>query len=289
MGDRLPEKRRIYLPFFRRPDGFRLRDLPPIRQAMPLVLKRRHEAAIYHKITLDLTRTLEWLNDYSASHPAQKATFFHLYLWASARNLHAFPHLNRFAVGRHVYQRSSVTISFSVKKERSVDAPFVLTKLDMASDEAFAAVVDRATAAAEQCRHEAGGLVDLELMLVEKLPTLVTGTVVDLMRLADRLNILPGSMIEGDPLFTSLILGNLGSVGLDAPFHHLNDYGSCSLFGTIGLIERRPVVVGEKVEVRPVVDVGYTMDERAFDGYYAARAIEHLRRLCEDPGAHISP
>ena len=48
MEESLPEKRRIYLPFFRRPDGRRLGDLPPIRQAMPLVLKRRHEAAIYH-------------------------------------------------------------------------------------------------------------------------------------------------------------------------------------------------------------------------------------------------
>ena len=46
----------------------------------------------------------------------------------------------------------------------------------------------------------------------------------------------PG-MVEDDPLFTSIFIANLGSIGYPAGFHHLWEYGTASIFGVMGKIE----------------------------------------------------
>ena len=45
-------------------------------------------------------------------------------------------------------------------------------------------------------------------------------------RVLDGWNLLPAALIKDDPLYASAFIANLGSVGLDAAFHHLYDYGT---------------------------------------------------------------
>jgi hypothetical protein len=83
-------------------------------------------------------------------------------------------------------------------------------------------------------------------------------------------------MIDGDPLFCSVFVANLGSVGLDAGYHHLWEHGNCPIFCVIGRV--RPGASG-----RRVVTLKWTYDERIEDGLYCARALERLRELLESP------
>lgn len=270
------------MPLFHRPDGELVRDLDPVRKVMPLILPTRSQASMYHPLRLDLHRTLPWLEERNARAHGPQATLFHLWLWAHGRNLHAWPRLNRFAVGGRLYQRHTVSLSFSVKPERSHEAPFELVELVIREDESLDSVVERVHELVHGVRQ--GHAPDLQMRLISSLPVWVVGWGVRALMLADAHSLLPASAIEEDAMFCSMLLANLGSVGLDATFHHLNEYGTASLFGTLGVIKDEPVAVDGELVVHPVVDACYTMDERAFDGLYAARAIAHLRSLVEDPG-----
>ena len=60
-----------------------------------------------------------------------------------------------------------------------------------------------------------------------------------LFRFLDSWNIAPKGMIRSDPLYTSAYFANLGSIGLETPYHHLYEWGTASLFIALGRIFRK--------------------------------------------------
>ena len=97
-------------------------------------------------------------------------------------------------------------------------------------------------------------------------------------------NLLPTALLADDPLYASAFVANLGSVGLDAAFHHLYEYGTIPIFATMGRIHRAPhVFENGSVGSREVFRMRYTYDERVEDGFYAARALERLAACLNDP------
>jgi hypothetical protein len=87
--------------------------------------------------------------------------------------------------------------------------------------------------------------------------------------------------VEPDPLFASMFVANLGSVGLDAAYHHLYEYGTIGAFCAIGRYEA-------DAGGRPWTTVRFTLDERIADGLYGARSLELFRSLVEDPARELA-
>ena len=83
-------------------------------------------------------------------------------------------------------------------------------------------------------------------------------------------------MIENDPMYSSVFVANLGSLGLDAGYHHLWEHGTCSTFAVVGRIHARHDGV-------QVMNVNYTYDERMEDGLYAATTIGGIKERLKDP------
>jgi hypothetical protein len=114
------------------------------------------------------------------------------------------------------------------------------------------------------------------MKLALRLPNFVIQIGVGLLKLADYYGLLPKSMIDPDPLFTSVFVANLGSIHYPAGFHHLWEYGTASLFGVMGKIE--PGADG-----RRKMDVAWTYDERIEDGLYSYYTLEMIRERIENP------
>jgi pyruvate dehydrogenase E2 component (dihydrolipoamide acetyltransferase) len=77
-------------------------------------------------------------------------------------------------------------------------------------------------------------------------------------------------------------LTNLGAFGIDT-FTPLINYPQCAILGA-GRIERRPIVVAEQVVVRDQLALSLTFDHRIVDGAPAARFLQTLRTILENPG-----
>ncbi|MBW1880876.1 MAG: 2-oxo acid dehydrogenase subunit E2, partial [Deltaproteobacteria bacterium] len=99
----------------------------------------------------------------------------------------------------------------------------------------------------------------------------------------DYFNLLPAFFIEGDAMYTSLFVANLGSLHMGAGYHHLYEWGTCPLFLMVGQVEERPVVRDGKVVVGKVLPLRYSYDERIDDGLNARFGIEAAKRVLENP------
>ena len=120
--------------------------------------------------------------------------------------------------------------------------------------------------------------------VIQKLPKFLLKFVGVCARFLDRHGWMPSGIIATDPFYSSAILANLGSIGLHSGYHHLTNWGTCSVFCVIGEIKKRPFYDDEgNMEMRESVDLGLTIDERIADGYYYSRTVKLLRTLLENP------
>jgi hypothetical protein len=271
------------MPLFSRPDGDLVRDLAPVRHIIPYLMKGRNESVVYYEQILDLTRTLPFVRAWNETH-ADTLTVFHLLLAACGKALHARPGLNRFVSGGRIYQRRGAFVSFAAKAKFKDDAPLKTVKLPVFAAEPLGETVRRIHASVGGARGADERPVDKEVRLVVKLPGFLLRAAVGLLRLLDRVNLLPAFMIRDDPMYASLFLANLGSVGIDRAWHHLYEYGTVSVFGVLGEIKKMLVPDEHGAPVaRDAVRVRFAFDERVNDGFYCAASLDLVRAYVEDP------
>lgn len=267
-----------------RPDGTRVRGLPRLRRIKPFVMPRRAEALVYFEQVLDLRQTQDYLSRWNAGPSRPPLTLFHVLLTAAARTLHQRPRLNRFVAGKRVWQRDAVEISVSVIKAKDDAARLTVVKQAYAPGLGLVAsrrVIEEGTTNGRAAARTAS---EKEVDLVTRLPRFVLSFLVALQRFADHWNLLPASLIANDPLYASLMVTNLGSIGIDAAWHHLYEHGTLGLFLAVGKAGPMPFVTPEAtLEVRPGVTLRYAFDERIADGFYAARSLDLLKQLVEEP------
>ncbi len=77
-------------------------------------------------------------------------------------------------------------------------------------------------------------------------------------------------------MHASLFVANLGSVGLEAGYHHLWEYGNIPLFCVIGRVRPGP-------DGRRVATLKWSFDERVEDGLYCARSLDRIQDLLSHP------
>jgi hypothetical protein len=269
------------MPLFRRPDGDLVRGESAVRRIMPYLMRGRNESAVYHETVFRIGAARAWLRAYNRSH-ANRATLFDLLAYACAVALEVRPRLNRFVSGGRLYQRRGVSLSFVAKKEFTDEGAGATVKLTAASGERLEAFVTRVAAHVAAAR-ETERAVDREVSLVMRLPGPLVRLGVALVRLLDHWNLLPWFMMEHDPMYASLFLANLGSVGVSDVFHHLYEYGTVSIFAAMSSPRRAAIVVDGELSVEDVLEVRWTFDERIDDAFSCARSLAVVQEILESP------
>lgn len=268
-----------------RADGIRLRKAPKVRLFMPYLLPRRGEATVFYEQKIDISQTIEYLERWNAGGARVPLRFFHIYLAAVARVLHERPRLNRFVAGRRIYERRDVAISISVLKARDDDAKLTVVKQTYPAGLGLVGTYVRTEAVIGTGRGARDTSSEREMSLILRLlPRSFIPLLPKLQKLGDWFNITPASLSREDPLYASFMVSNLGSIGIDAAYHHLYEHGTLPLFAVIGKA-RDEVVVTEagNIEAHPIITVRYSLDERIVDGYYAARSLELGQKWIEQP------
>jgi DNA-binding transcriptional ArsR family regulator len=273
------------MPLFRRSDADLVSGESLVRRMMPFLMPTRTESAVYQDTLFEVGPARAWLGRFNASRPGfPHATLYHLFLWSCARALHLRPQLNRFVSGRSLYQRRGVFISFAAKKSFADDAPLVTIKLPFPEHEPFVDCVVRLQGAVARGRNgDGGGNAHREMNLASAMPSSLLRMALWALRLLDRHNLKPRSLIESDPMYASLFTANLGSVGLSAVSHHLYEYGNAGLFAAMGVAGPRLLVANGELIVKDAVDVRWTLDERIADGFYCARSLELVKEPFLEP------
>ena len=269
---------------WRRPDGDLVKGSPPTKAIMPYIMRGRNESAVYFEQRIAMRQADLYIRAFNEAHPELQIGIQHLVMWTVAQVIKEHPSMNRFVMGGRLYQRCGIWFSYAAKQSLKDRSPLVVLKRRFDPDEPFLDTVRSMQEQLNEGRY-GGGLSasDHEAALILRLPGLLRRLVLAVGRLGDAFGLLPGSMIEQDPMYASVFFANLASIGMDACYHHLYEYGSIGVFGVIGRATTDPGSPSSGPDRRRSMTIRWTFDERTEDGLVAGYALRRAKQMLEDP------
>lgn len=275
-----------------RPDARPIPGLSPLRRFMPALLPQRNGAVVYFEQIVPTGALQAFIDARNAERAADEPPIklFAVLITALAHTLTLRPTLNRYVAGGKLWQRDAISVGYVVKKAMADGAKMTTVRLTLPDPPTLDAVTAEMAAHTNVGRGEAPLTSEKEMAVVTRLPVPLLRGLMALQRLLDGWGLLPSVMTRDDPLYASVMCANLGSVGLDAGFHHLFEYGTTPLFLTIGRVHRAPIVDDAgAVVAADVVKLCWSYDERIADGFYAARSLEIFSALLREPERLLHP
>ncbi|MBR2551770.1 MAG: 2-oxo acid dehydrogenase subunit E2 [Erysipelotrichaceae bacterium] len=259
---------------------------PGLQTVMGYLMPKRTDCEVYLNDTIDATELIKYLDKKNAEHPDYKTTVFHCAITAMARMVKERPLLNRYFQGYVLYERDEISLSFVVKRRFADNAEESLMVLVPKDEDTLDTISKKIVGDVHETRkseHSTGGIDEL-LDKFAALPRIVLIVAIRIIRWLDFWGINPKVLTDGDPNYTTILTSNLGSIKCPSVYHHLNNYGTNSIMITIGTLHKEEMVMedGHK-EVRDVIDIGATLDERIPDGFYFAKSLRLMKHIFANP------
>lgn len=269
--------------FGHRNDGVNVsKELDPIILFTPLIMPTRCESM--NQVTYPAE--YEPMANYIRSKKASGHTISFLTIMAAAyvRTTRRYPVMNYFVMGNKIYRHKEITISLAILRD-TPDGSFkeALVKVHCAPDDTLLDVArkfDEEVAIAKRPDAE-NGTADFASKLL-RLPVL-PWVVVKLLKLTDRMGIMPKKIVEISPFHCSFFITNMMSIGLPAIYHHLYNFGTCSIFLSFGRPERQTVLSGGQGVRKIVLPMGFVTDERICGGAEYAIAVHTFLNYLQHP------
>ncbi len=271
-----------------RKDATWIRDADPLHSFMPYLLLGRTDNEALLNDDLDLTKVNQYLEKKNADQPDFKYTIFHVVLAALAKTIYLRPAMNRFLQGHRLYQRNDISFSFVVKRAFSDAAQeaLVIMKVDPESDVSpMEQVYSRVKREVNFVRKEnkSDGTTDV-ISILNKIPRPLLRLVARFLFWLEYHGWVPSELLKIDPYHATCFVSNLGSIKMTASYHHLIDWGTNSFFVIIGEKKWQPVFQKDgSYEMKEMLPLGFTIDERISDGFYFANSIKVLRKILQNP------
>jgi hypothetical protein len=263
----------------------RNRDLPPFTVLMPFVMPTRAASVIFFDQDIDVTETQKRIHEINREliKKREMVTLFDVVLAAAARGVALRPKVNRFISGKRFYQRNQIVFNFVAKKELSDEGEEVNVKIPFEAGEDLFSVARKTHAYVKKAVSDEGMDNDKVVKALGRMPHFVKSFVAWSLEFLDRHNMMPSDMIESDPCYCSVFLANVGSFGLDTPFHHLYDRGNCPIFIAMGKVKvERSLEADGSVSERKVLRLRYSFDDRVADGVYMGKALDYIQHFVEN-------
>lgn len=272
------------MPLFRRSDGELVKGLPAMRRIMPYVMRGRNESAVYLEIQVDVTETRKWMRAYHRANPVERCTFLTLFLFCMCRALREYPELDRFVSGRRIYQRNVPCASLVVRETLDFNSPTYAVKVPATETGESLPAYSRRIANILRHAGEHQRRTEQETRIVMRFPDCLVRLILWFRGLLDEWNLLPAWMIHDDPLYSSLFVAHLGTLGLPDTFHHLFECGTCSYFAVLAALRNVPVTNPDgTTEKRTILPIRWTLDDRVIDAFVCATFVRRVQSLMEAP------
>ena len=271
-------------------DGVRIKDVDGFHSIVPYIMPKRTEAEVSMTEQFDVTDLVAWMAERNKNEGTQ-LKIFHAICTAVARTIYHRPKLNIFISGRTYYQRKDITLSFVVKRQFDDEAEESLMFLKVEPDMNLDSISKMIIGDVDKVRKSSDGNdLDKLMKLVGSMPRFVLEGFFGVLKVLEYHGMMPAALTADDPNYSTVLLANLGSIKAGAPYHHLSNYGTCSIMITIGTLhkEMKQMYDGTWQE-RDVIDMTLTLDERIADGFYFAKSLRIAKYMLEHPDVMNEP
>ena len=267
-----------------RKDGKLIRDLDPMHVITPILYPNRCDNEAYFLERFDMAPIRAYLERINKDETEFPYTPFHILVTAVIKVITLRPRLNRFVANKLMYQRNEVSVSFVVKKLFTDNGAEALAIIHAKEDDDIKTIHQKLFKQISTSRSDVIDRSSESMDIVSRMPRRLTRLFCEFICFLDRIGKVPNVLIGTDPYYTSAVLSNLGSLKLNVGYHHLTNWGTCSLFCIMGEIKETSYRKEDgTIGFRETVDIGITVDERLADGYYYAKSLRILQKLLENP------
>lgn len=267
-----------------RPDGRRIRSLNGFYNFIPFIMPERDDALNYYEQSFEITNADRWFRRQRVE-GYKGIGMLHLLIAAYIRSCAILPGLNRFVVGRRIYAHDEIEIVMTVKRELTIDASETTIKVAFQPTDTIFDVYRKMNREIDKIKSspEANG-TEAFANLFAKLPRGVIRFIIWLIKVGDYFGLLPKSLLDVSPFHGSMIITDLGSLGIGPIYHHIYNFGTLPVFVSFGAkrhvyeLDRQGMPVDRKY-----IDAKFVLDERTVDGHYYASVFKLINRYINDP------
>lgn len=271
-------------------DGRLLRTYPPYNKFTPFIMKKRTDATNYFFDSIEVTEIDRWLREKRAE-GYKGMGMLHLFLAAYVRTVASRPALNRFVSGQRVYAHNYIETVMTVKKAFSDDAEETTIKIKFLPSDTVFDIYRKINEKIDEVKAnvEDNG-TDKFVRTFANLPRIVLNSVVGFLKMLDYFGWLPQSLLDISPFHGSMIITDLGSLGIPPVHHHIYDFGNLTVFVAFGA-KRHCVELDASARAveRKYVDYSVSVDERTCDGFYMAGSFKYLKYYMKNPRVLEAP
>lgn len=263
-----------------RADGKRLRNTDPMYTVAAYVMNKRVDSM--NMVTLDIP--YDTIQSYVNEKRKAGVSISHLAVIIAAylRTAAEFPLLNRFIMNCKPYARNEFAVAMVVLKSGEMDNG-TMSKMYFDYSETIFDVNDKINRYVNENREvpEKNGTEKMIKFLLGAPGVLRVG--VGLFKFMDKHGLLPKKVIDMSPFHNSLCISNLASIRTNHIYHHCYEFGTTSVFITIGNLREIPKRRGGEIVFERSIPLGVVMDERICSGSYFALAFRKIRKYLRNP------
>ena len=265
-------------------DATLVRDNDPLHFFMPYLYPNRADNEAVLQEEVDLTALNAFLAEKNKGLTTDKYTLMHAVCTALVRTITLRPKLNYFIKGNRLYKRNDISLSFVVKKQFADNGKEALAFRKFGPETTIDTLHQTIMEEIHDCRSDKLDNSTAGMELFTHFPRWLMRIAIRILFLLDYYGRVPQSLIKADPNYSTVLISNLGSIKLNANYHHLSNWGTCSLFLVIGEKHMAPIFQPDgSYEMHEVVNLSITLDERIADGYYYAKSIQIFKHLLQHP------
>jgi len=267
-----------------RREGRRLRTLDPYNAMTPFIMKQKSDASNYFSEVVEVSSIERYLRK-KRTDGFPGMGMLHLFTATYIRTAAQFPAINRFCSGQRIYARDNVEFMMTIKKQLRMDAGETSIKIAFDRSASINDVYQKLNTEINKVRNEGETTsTDSVAASLMKLPRVLLMFTVLFLEFLDYFGLLPKSLIDASPFHGSVIITDLGSIGLPAIYHHLYDFGNLPAFIALGAKKRVHELNTEgQVVIKKYVDVKLVVDERICDGFYFSQAFKYFKSILRSP------
>lgn len=210
--------------FFKRKDGKIDKSADIFERIMPIIMKERNDALVYMKKEV----VLDGMNEYIRKKKESGIDISHMEIifTALARVLKEKPKINRFVISGEMYKRNDIEIAVVVKPKLEEDVKESVAKFKFSGDENIEKVSKIIKEEVTKIRNNTNNNTEDFVDKLKNIPTIVLKIAINILMFLDKINLLPKRIIDISPFHSSVFVTNVGSIGLDAIYHHIYNFGT---------------------------------------------------------------
>lgn len=216
-----------------RSDGRKLRDISPFFKIIPQVMRTRSDSQVYYTYDMPIKEIDNYIDKKAEENI--KISYMDIVYSALVRLMAQRPRLNRFVMNGRTFARNEIFISLAIKKSLIDDGIETTIKLPFTGKENIFEIKEKlGNVINENKSVKKNNETDILATTLSIIPNFLLKFAISTIMFLDKHGMLPKAVIKASPFHTSAFLTNVASLGIDAIYHHLYDFGTTGIFLAMG-------------------------------------------------------